>query len=94
MPHYVHLCMLGKCEHCGQIISLEDYAGSEGNETWHCKHCRKPIGHVSFGYDKPGAGCKKVRWIGPKGKWVSKKPTDSFTLGDLAVQVEIGRFPR
>ena len=76
---------LGICEHCNKIILIQDYAGSEGGENWHCKHCSKEIGHASFGYDVPGIGCKKVRWVGPQGKWVTERPEETFRLPNLIV---------
>ena len=76
---------VGLCENCKKVILMSDYAGAEGSEVWLCKHCRKAISHLSFGYDKGTTGAKKVLWVGPKGKWVSEKPSKEFTVGVLKV---------
>jgi len=91
--NFIPVETLGKCEHCGKIIGGEDYADSEGDEVWHCKHCRGIVGHASFGYDKPVNGCKKVRWVGPGGEWVDKKPKEDFRIGSIQVTVHPMRFP-
>lgn len=80
---------LGLCEHCGKLISFTDYADDEGsNANWICM-CGKPITHLSFGFDKGTAGAKKVKWVGPDGKWTNECPVDDFTLGNIQVVMKI-----
>ncbi len=93
MPH-TELENIGLCEHCGQLIAITDYTESEGSEVWLCKHCGQVIGHSSFGFDQPETGCKKVRWVGPGGQWVDKKPDETFNIEDLTVFVHSPRFAR
>ena len=83
---------IGLCEHCGKLVSITDYAGDEGgNADWICM-CGKPITHLSFGYDKGTTGAKRVKWVGPDGKWTNNRPTDDFKLGNILVIMRMPRY--
>jgi len=77
----VLLATLGLCEHCGVLITISDLPADAMDGDWACPKCGKLLGGKTFGYEGEGRDCKKTRWVGPKRKWVSQKPTQEFTLG-------------
>lgn len=91
MPHE-NIDNLGICSACDGIISILHYANSGDAEVWHCIHCNAIVDHESFGYDKPSRGCRKVRWVGPEGKWVAELPSEHFTIGKLTVYARHPRY--
>jgi len=83
---------LGLCEHCGKLVSVTDYAGDDsGNAKWMCS-CGKEVTHVSFGYDRGTSGAKKVKWVGPDGKWTDARPSEDFKLGKIQVIMKMPRY--
>jgi hypothetical protein len=79
---------LGKCEKCGTVVSVTEFAGDGSmNAVWKC-HCGQELTHTSFGYDKGESGAKKVRWIGKNLQWTSTKPTDGFDIGKTTVTID------
>lgn len=83
---------LGLCEHCGVLVFISDYAGDDTMDAeWLCQ-CQGKLTHLSFGFDRGSSGARKVRWVGPDGKWVDEKPTEDFTLGDINVVIRVSKF--
>ena len=75
---------LGMCVHedCRRIF----YLGDMTPHQWvgiKCEWCGRPISWESLGRESVGAHgiYHKVRWVGPGGVWVDRKPEESFTLG-------------
>jgi len=64
---------LGLCEHCGVIVTME---GRPTDGKWICG-CDNELTHKSFGVTENG---KKIRWVGPDGKWAKEKPTEDFKI--------------
>jgi len=73
---------LGLCEHCATPLSIEGMPADSMDADWCCPHCGKILSGLSFGYEGEGQGTRKVKWVGPEGKWVAVKPTQDFELGD------------
>ena len=76
---------LGLCEHCGVLISVEDMSGDAMDGEWHCPKCTCVLSGLSFGYEGEGKETKKVKWVGPEGKWVAVKPTQDFEVGSWSI---------
>lgn len=85
---------LGICEHCGTIFSINNLPPEAMDAEWKCGKCKGILGNKSMGYKEVNGKWKRVLWVGKKGKWVKKKPSDSFELGDTTVNVFPARFPR
>lgn len=83
-----YLAAIGLCEHCGGLVDITDYASDETmNADWLCGHCSKPLGHLSFGFDRATQGAQKVKWVGPNGTWVDSKPEEDFKLGNITILI-------
>ena len=81
---------LGKCENCGRLTSITEFADEDcADARWMCT-CGHELTHTSFGYDKGDHGAKKVRWIGPDGNWTPTKPAEYFKLGKIEVMIRLG----
>lgn len=92
MEKYESVDGLGLCEHCEVIVSISQYVGDDASSAdWMCR-CGKTLTHLSFGFDKGTRGARKVRWVGPGGKWVDKKPTENFRLGNIQATTGPKRF--
>jgi hypothetical protein len=76
---------LGKCEHCGTLITIEGFPSEAMDAEWHCPSCNKILTHKSFGYENEQG--HKIRWVGPNGEWTEKKPTKNFRLGKWEVTI-------
>ncbi len=49
---------------------------------WACPDCGKKLTCKSFGYDQYN---KRIKWVGPDGKWVNQEPEKRFRLGNFDV---------
>ncbi len=79
---------LGLCEHCNALLSIVEFSHDKSmNGEWHCV-CNGKITHLSFGYDQGGKGAKRVKWVGPSGKWVTKRPKRDFELNGVFVLIK------
>jgi hypothetical protein len=76
---------LGLCEHCQTLLSLESMPGDAINGDWKCPSCKGILTHRSFGYESEQG--HKVQWVGPRKKWLSRKPQKDFRIGKLEVAV-------
>jgi hypothetical protein len=64
----VQVASLGLCEHCGELLSIEDLPTEPTDEKWHCPSCRGELSHESFGYRTDQGD--KFQWVGPDcGNW-------------------------
>jgi hypothetical protein len=84
----VLLAALGLCEHCGELLTIQDLPAEAIDADWKCPKCHGVITHVTFGYDQGGRGAKIIRWVGKDGKWTDVKPEEDFRLGDWFITVE------
>ena len=84
----VQLEGLGICEHCREVVSVEDFPVEATDATWRCPTCKKVLTHRSFGYQKVRGEFQKVRWVGRSGKWTAHRPERDFTLGNFDVVIE------
>jgi hypothetical protein len=78
----VSLDGLGLCEYCGLLITMEEVG--DATDAWRCPNCKKKLSGAAFGL----SGDKKVRWVGPEGRWTREKPAADFNLGIWNVFVE------
>ena len=77
---------LGKCEHCGAILSIEGLPTEAMDAIWKCPKCEKELTGKSFGYEEAGkSNFEKVRWVGERRRWVRKKPSEDFNLGNWRI---------
>jgi hypothetical protein len=79
----VFLCDLGICEHCGGFVTNSSSSPVNKKGLVICSHCKGRIKN-SFGFSPDG---KRVRWVGPEGKWVRHKPESNFFLKNMNVIV-------
>ncbi len=92
----IYLETLGLCEHCGQLITIQDMPADSMDAEWRCPKCEKVLGSNTFGYEKVGKEgdrekYEKTRWVGPEKKWVEQKPTKDFDLGNWHIMISIPR---
>jgi hypothetical protein len=84
----VILAGLGLCEHCGELLTIEDLPAEAINAVWLCPKCNGILSGKTFGYDEKN---KKVHWVGPDGKWLDKEPKvapfNEFTLGTWRILI-------
>jgi hypothetical protein len=71
---YIYGEALGICEHCGTILDITGFPSESMDADWICPNCKRILSHLSFGYDKETEDAKRVKWVGPGGKWVDKAP--------------------
>lgn len=83
----VSCAALGLCEHCQGLVDLTQMPTESTDAKWNCPYhdCGKELTHKSFGYSSGGEDAEKVKWVGPGGKWVDRKPTEDFELNGLEV---------
>jgi hypothetical protein len=74
---------LGLCEHCGELLCLHNLPSDAIDAVWKCPKCGSVLTYKSFGY-KTSQG-NKIKWVGPKGKWVFSRPEREFELGRLQI---------
>lgn len=74
---------LGLCEHCNDLISFEDFIGTNVGDTRLCKHCHRPVTDLSFGYETTDRGSNKVRCVGPSGTWINIQQRKTSPLPEL-----------
>ncbi len=80
---------LGVCGRCNAIVSITDYAhGDSMDAKWMCR-CGAELTHTEFGYDKGERGAKKIKWVGPDGKWTDTEPEEDFKLGEVDVVIRM-----
>jgi len=90
LEHIIQISVdrLGICETCGAWFTINELTPDE--PTLHryvgqlaCCRCENIFTEQSFGMNCIGVGdvYKKVRWVGPRGRWVNERPTRSFNLG-------------
>ncbi len=91
MP-YATIVTLGLCEHCGMLVSMANMPDDAMDAEWHCPKCSGILGHASFGFDKGTRGAKKIKWVGPDGRWTDEQPKDDFKLGDLYVCIHAPHY--
>jgi phage FluMu protein Com len=89
----VRIAGLGICEYCGVLLSVEGMAAEAIDVRWRCPNCKKILTFRSFGYKKTGKIFKRIKWVGPKGKWVKQKPQQDFELGNWSV-ITTEKIPR
>ena len=82
---------LGKCEHCGEVVSVEGMPGGSIDAKWVCPTCGKELTHKTFGYEEVEGEWKKVRWVGANNKWTIRRPTRDFYLNGLLIVVDLPR---
>lgn len=83
------LAVLGLCEHCGSLISMENMPGDAIEAEWKCPKCCGTLSGKSFGYNKKAT---KTRWVGLGGKWKRKKPEKDFDLGNWHIMIQTPRM--
>ena len=87
----VSLGGLGLCEHCGTLITIEGMPVEAIDSVWRCPKCEGELSGTSFGYDGDN---KKIKWVGPEGKWTGETPVRDFDIGgNWSVQVEPIQYP-
>jgi hypothetical protein len=79
----VHIAGVGKCEHCGAIVCIQNLPAEALDAEWKCPKCEGTLTHLSFGYEKPEGGARK--FIGPDREWHNEEPGVEFDLGMLHV---------
>jgi len=79
----VSLDSVGKCEHCGAIMSIEGFPPEAMSVEWRCPICDGVLTGATFGYE----GDTRTGWVGPDGEWASERPKECFELGRLFVNV-------
>jgi len=80
---------LGKCEHCGRVLSIEGMPGESIDAVWSCPTCKKELTHKSFGYEKVDGQFKRVKWVNKSKRWTTKRPTSDFVLDGALVAVDM-----
>jgi len=81
----VFIGCLGSCEHCEVVINISDFPAEAMNADWVCLSCGGILTHKSFGYASEKGD--KVKWVGPEGELVDKRPEEDFIFGNLDVCV-------
>jgi len=76
---------LGKCEHCGEILSMEEMPSEAMFATWACPKCEKVLSSKTFGYEEGGT---KVAWLNKQKEMVAERPTTDFELDELYVTTD------
>jgi len=77
----VHPAGLGLCEHCGELLTLENMPSEAMDAEWRCPNCNNAINHKTFGFEEVNGEWEKIRWVGKDGKWTSERPKENFDLG-------------
>jgi len=77
----IQLASLGLCEHCGELLTMQDLPVEAINAVWKCPKCKGILTYKSFGYEQIKGKWQKTRWVGEDGKWTETKPTAGFVLG-------------
>lgn len=85
MGSFIHVSVeqLGICTNndCGEVFSLGELTPHQAVGR-KCEWCGRPLTWGSLGRESVGVGgiYHKVRWVGPGGVWVDRKPEESFNL--------------
>ena len=88
----VALASLGLCEHCGVLLTIQDLPTDALDASWTCPKCGQELSHRSFGYSDESEKAQKILWVGSDGKWMDKKPEESFNLGEWYVTELSGNY--
>ncbi len=82
---------LGKCEHCGRVLSIEGMPGESIDAVWSCPTCKKELTHKSFGYERVMGQLERVKWVNKNKRWTRKRPTSDFFLDGSLVVLNLPR---
>lgn len=81
--------MLGKCEHCRQLINRMGMSSLSLAEKDVCPHCGKELTPASFGNEVVNGHWQKTRWINQTGEWAREEPMVPFQLDNMKIVKEL-----
>jgi len=76
---------LGICEHCHEVLSVQNLPNDCFDAPWKCSACGGNLSAKSFGFEKIDGKDVKKKWVGPNGIWTGKPPIKDFVLGNWQV---------
>ena len=79
---------LGLCEHCGALLTVEDFPAEAIDAEWRCLKCKGVITNKTFGYEEVRGVWKKIQWVGKGSKWTQRKPIENFDLNHWHITIE------
>lgn len=73
---------LGRCEHCGILLELDEMSIENVNQQWTCPNgmCSGTLTVKSFGFQVVGGNLIRDRWVCLSGGWTTNKPNGKIVL--------------